>query len=552
MADLTKDWTIIIYLAGDNNLSDDMISAIREILEVTSLARQPQSPIKYEADVAFVIEYDSGYPTSPTRRYVISKSDSIPVRTLGVPNIGKVIGEKDGETIIEMNEAPKTSEAIKELIKWSVQVQPAQNYALIISGHTDAFQGRTLLVDEEPPGITTIIELQKAIAEGVKYLPKKKLDLIGFEGCVMNTLEVLYQFREIANAWIGSQGNIPNYAWDYRSITTDLITARSKTDLTDLIDIIISRVKAFHKEYSFGGRSTDISACDLTKLEDLVTDMEPLPVAFLISLLLALLDLFEHPDKFDFLNHKIIRAFINSHWKSQTFMHDQAVDLRDFCEILGNSCRTFVEPTGDPFLELVARQCFSLVDSMKAKKVVIKGATTGIDYHFATGISMFFPWTILTYLISKKSYAGKNERAPDRLDFIKTRTGEYWVLFLALFLVLTERPNGVLSDASGKITSAIKVFNQKFLEIFKLDFNLQVQAVDESKSQKFSFYEDIDSALLRELFELLAQIQSVLSESIGGTREDQITTREGIDRIVYYFGRYRNLRMKDLNLESDF
>jgi hypothetical protein len=566
-----NDWTFIIYLAGDNNLSDDMISSIREIREITTLARNGQDPIKYDAKVAFVIEYDSAHPKTKTRRYVISKAARINPATLGKPPWGRIVSDIDGETVIEMNdEAPKTSTAITNLIKWGSEVQPADNYALIISGHSDAFQGRTLLVDENPPGVTTVIELHKAVKNAVQHLPKRKLDLIGFEGCVMNTLEVMYQFRDTADKWIGCQGSIPDYAWDYRGITYDLIT-NSSYDADKLTEIIVNRVRAFHKEYAFGGRSVDISACDLTKLDGLVSELEHLPYLINLPLLFAaILDLYHNPN-FDFLKHPIIRILLNSHWKSQTFMHEQAVDLQDLCRIVSDTCQIHINESKilaveekylsilaqllNIFLKIIADKCDSVNDYIKNQKIITHWGATGLDYHYARGISIFFPWTILAYIISKNSYKGPKDPRKKRLEFVKTRTGKNWIQFLVFFLVLTQRPKGELSDA---LRDDFKRILSTIIKIFEIDEQFEktgAEAVEKllRKLDLSKFQEKEIQKILLEKYEqivpLLEKIQEDFSEGIGGTRDDQIKTRGGIDMMIYYFGRYRNLRVEKLDLD---
>ncbi len=559
-----KDWTIMVYMAGDNNLSDDMITSINEIRDIANAATSEIGGLSYDADITFVLEYDTAFPIADTTRYVISKQQQLE---------------------IPKKESLSTSEAVKKLIEDCKTDYPAKKYALIISGHSDAFQGQTLLVDENPPGITGIKELQEKISEGVKALPRKKLDVLAFEGCVMNTLEVMYQFRNTADIWIGSQGSIPNYAWDYRSIVKDLITATKPVDNNEFVRIIIEDVKKFHGKYSFGGRSVDISACDLSKLPDFVAELGKLTLLLNVSLILPILDLLQSGANFDFMKHPIIRMLLSSHWKSQTFMREQAVDLFDFAEILGNVCKDYVDETEtivenptqlkctprllNLFLRTLSQQCQHLIDFAKNPKLVLKGMTTGVDFHYAKGISMFFPWSILAFLITKENYSGSQSKLDKGLDFTKQPAGKRWLSFITHFLILTERPAGNLDDVKdtllkilGSIPTTIKVqklaADKENVEMEAFDFN----SIEEISCSFLKYLEDsgqsLEELLLGNNFvekdlQIFDDIQAALFASEGGgTRDDHIRTRGAVDNRVFYFGRYRNLRVRDLKLTSDF
>lgn len=52
-----KEWTVMVYMAGNNNLSDDMISAINGIR-----AGMPSNNGK----VAFTAQYDCQHPSRTT------------------------------------------------------------------------------------------------------------------------------------------------------------------------------------------------------------------------------------------------------------------------------------------------------------------------------------------------------------------------------------------------------------------------------------------------------------------------------------------------------
>ena len=178
------------------------------------------------------------------------------------------------------------------------------------------------MVDENPSGVATIEKLLLAL----KYIVDneignkpagEKLKIIGFDSCVMNTFEIMYEFKEIADVWVGSQGSIPNYTWDYKSIALELVTEQSPQTLTTqyVAGTIGQQTQLFNKDYAFGGRSIDISASYLTHTEEVEKGIGRLAE--------KLIDLIYPPET----NwHKLVlRMLLNVHWKCQTFMLHQSL-----------------------------------------------------------------------------------------------------------------------------------------------------------------------------------------------------------------------------------
>ena len=46
----------------------------------------------------------------------------------------------------------------------------------------------------------------------------QKLDILGFDSCVMGMLEVGYQFYDVAKTMISSEGSVPSAGWTYAKI----------------------------------------------------------------------------------------------------------------------------------------------------------------------------------------------------------------------------------------------------------------------------------------------------------------------------------------------
>ena len=88
-------------------------------------------------------------------------------------------------------------------------------------------------------------------------------------------------------------------------------------------------------------------------------------------------------------------------------MFNQNVDLGDFCELLDLECGRVAEELGEgedvDFLRgVVQEQCRIVLDELN--KAVILSGFSGGNYQYSNGVSVFFPWSLEAYKVSKKNY----------------------------------------------------------------------------------------------------------------------------------------------------
>lgn len=481
-----NDWTIMVYMAGDNNLSDDMITqlngidiGIRHTMEHGS--PKPATPTK----ISVLAEYDGEHPLAATRRIDF---------TYNGPG-HKPIEHAYKLTLAEDNRP--VSEKIAEFIKYSVRLHPADHYALVLSGHADGFQGRTLLLDENPPGVETVRQIATSIRKAIDdtAISGGKLDVIGFDACVMNSLEVVYEFKDLAKVWIGSEGSTPNYSWDYFGIASEIYD-RDISTLTgaDLGKIVVEKTLNYHSEYAFQGRSVDIAALDLTKIDTLVANMESS-----IDDLLGLFTLgIKEPAD-------LTNLLTDVHWRAQSFMQDQNVDICDYFELLGGSLkRSSMYARNQQEINAIERACQTIANS--AAGVVIARGVTGGDYQFARGLSIYMPWTYLGLAMSVANYR--------KLRFVGTTQigGAWFVLILIQTLVISRGDIATVAAIYGILSESFPVG--------LAPMTTGSQALDISFEK------------------VLEPLISKLSDAVGGVRDNPPRTKGDILR--EYFGRIRN------------
>ena len=418
-----KEWTIMIYMAGDNNLAVDMAYAMEQIKEVAKQGDESPNLFVY---------YDGNSPAIPTLYCDFSEPGKPRyVRSYKVPNKLYWAPEKLNE-----NAADKVS--ILNFIDWCVNKvevensdgeisygRRAQKYALIFSGHSLGFQDIGLFKDETSGKSMKMTDfygvLERAtwnkeelesFADEVgdegevreittKVLLGQPLDILGFDSCVMGMLEVGYQFGTSTKTIIASEGSVPSAGWTYAKILGCLAGENNRNG-EDVDRTVASKfVKEFIRSqdsYTVGGASVDMAAWDMSKFDDLATAFNKLAE--------VLIECFD--DEESRIYRQMERVILQVHWKCQSYMYDQNVDLGDFCELLDQECGRVIEELGDgddlKQLKKVQKTCRKVQDELK--EAVILSGFSGGGYQYSNGVSVFFPWSRQAYQVSKKNYEG--------------------------------------------------------------------------------------------------------------------------------------------------
>ncbi len=449
-----KEWTIMVYMAGDNNLSEDMITGLKGMMNFGTREK-----------INLVALFDGSYPYSDIKFFDFTKK---------MPNTPKPGLKHTLEDFVEDLQIPNIAASrrpasnidlfkIEEFVPVVINKYPAKKYALILSGHSDGVIGRTLLRDENPDIALNLISLRKVLEKALptKNGKKRKLDLLGFDGCLMGMLEVGYELKDVAKVMVASEGNIPTTGWDYHEVLVDIIANPQKMDEKDFAIKIVEKYSDFNVDYTIGGRSVNISACNLEELGKEIS-LYAL-IQELAGIFNDLLSLPTEAGKWitlktakenQLIKDKFVDWMLLSHYRSQIFMHGQAVDIIDFVynlllhypkwlrenEILGiiqpkkgkdktiNETINKIEERINSIFEKFIEINQAINDS--GKKYILASCSVGAEYQFSQGVSLFFPWTTMALNLIEKNY--------NELKFNKNKK---WLNFITDFTKFTLRQN---------------------------------------------------------------------------------------------------------------
>jgi hypothetical protein len=237
-------WTVLSYSIADTDLEVPMMDDLTEMGSV------------YSSDalsvVAFVDRAD-GYSEDPV---------------LGIDNwVGaKVIDVADGGATVtdDLGDVNTGDPAVlADFITRSINDHPADHYALIISDHGASWPGVGGDQSTDNDNLS-LAELNDGISAGLAEAGIAKLDLLGFDACLMATYEVASTLAPLADRLLASQELEPGHGWDYTVLRTVVDNGGATVDElgTLLIDGFASQADAEKT-----AAEITLSLIDLTAME---------------------------------------------------------------------------------------------------------------------------------------------------------------------------------------------------------------------------------------------------------------------------------------------
>jgi hypothetical protein len=390
----TRNWTIMVYLAGDNNLDGAGVVDLNEMKTVGTTGQ-----------VAVLAQFDRAGANVATVRYCLQKGTAVAkdvVQTLGETNMGD----------------PKV---LLDFVTWGVTNYPADHYLLVLWNHGagwddanlyqgDVFSGaappvsrkkqpvltrgacaeakpiafsqaragltrtrralfsstvaaavktRAIAFDDQAQDFLDNIELKRVMTR-IKKTLTRKIDILGMDACLMNMAEVAFQMRDVADYSVGSEETEPGDGWPYDRILKALVAKPAMTP-EELSKTIVNQYLASYK----AGDNVTQSAMNLAELKPLASAINGLAKALIKTL----------------ADPVASSALISARAKVQEYSrpYDDYCDLLDLCDVLEAKLSD----------HKVTAAC-AAVKQAAAAAIVAAGAK-GPAVERSQGISIYFP-----------------------------------------------------------------------------------------------------------------------------------------------------------------
>lgn len=350
-----KEWTLLVFLNGNNNLDDFGFADMNEMESVGS-----------NANLNIVVQWASISKHGAGRYLVTHDNDtnnvgSQLVQDVGNPDMGDV-------------------NVFKEFVKWGTTHYPADHYMIEIwnhgSGWHDAWlkpmgliKPMNISFDDNTGNSITTAQMGSALKEISAFIGQK-VDIYGSDACLMNMIEVASEIKDSVNFMVGSEETEPGDGWPYGEWLKNNHKGIGAEELgSALVDAYVTSYKT---------RSAKTSEVTFSML-----DLRKLP-ALEQSIAAFVADLIKLPSS---ERAKIKSAGDNT----QAFAVEDYKDLGDFLSQLKSSTLQNTSPhAGEVETGL--------------RSVVYKNQGTS-DYSRATGLSIWIPDNSGTFNSYKGAYS---------------------------------------------------------------------------------------------------------------------------------------------------
>jgi hypothetical protein len=422
---VAKEWTFMVYLAGDNNLDGAGVADLEEMKEVGSTEQ-----------VNIIAQFDRQGDEQETRRYYLTKKGSLEQNA-----VGDGLGETNmGDPNI-----------LQSFLLWGIEKYPANHYVVVLWNHGNGWndediyraarklnigihrkkrviaaagedtgksmsvrrmrvmtgqkfrralfrtsveagiKNRGIAYDDNARDFLDNLELKSVLASIAGTLGRK-IDVLGMDACLMSMAEVGFQFRDTVSVTVGSEQTEPGDGWPYDRILAKLINQPAMTP-EELSKIIVDE---YLDSYDSNSGVTQ-SACALNMCGQLAAAVDKLSKCLISGL----------------SNTACRSEIVETVLQVQRYEVRDYIDLNDFCDLLIVNC-------GTPDIRTAAD------DVIKATKsqYVLSSGYKGSEMSHSSGVSIYFPEDKISNLYST-------------LDFSQTTS---WPKFLEEYQQSIRRP----------------------------------------------------------------------------------------------------------------
>ncbi len=247
-ANLENDtWTVFVYLCG-SNLESQGAAATKDLNEMLSSSGSNK--------VRFVIETGGARSwrnnTMNARqlgRYVIQGGRMMDAGAVNAASMGK-------------------TETLASFLQWGIKNYPADHMGLILWDHGGGSIAGVCFDERNSNDSLTLRELDTALASTFPLM-WEKFDFIGFDACLMSTLETANILASYSDYMYASQESEPGNGWEYKSIV-DYLAKNPATDGLNLgrtiCDSYLASVDRSNKGF------VTLSVVDLSQIDQLIQD----------------------------------------------------------------------------------------------------------------------------------------------------------------------------------------------------------------------------------------------------------------------------------------
>lgn len=188
-------WTIFVYLCG-TDLESDGGAGTGDLEEMCAAASSDK--VRFVVQTGGTSQWQNNYITSGSGRYIIQDNDVVALDEFEARNMGD----------------PAT---LADFLKWGVQEYPAEHMGVIFWNHGGGSISGVCFDELNDNDSLSIREIDSALYTVFESMTDR-FEFIGFDACLMGTVETANILASYSRYMIGSQETEPGNGWDYTVI----------------------------------------------------------------------------------------------------------------------------------------------------------------------------------------------------------------------------------------------------------------------------------------------------------------------------------------------
>lgn len=430
--ELIRDWTVMVYFAGENRLFDEMIYSLKDLKRIDPQRDWLSLLAQFSAKR---VKKNDASPTSlaTPRRFDLFTDRCHPAGSVAMNYLIPPIDDRRVSFVREL----------VEFIVWGIRTHPARKYMVVFAGDGGGTLSDFLPSRAKPPKSIKPRDLSKVFALVRKKLGNKsfRFDVVGLDSCLMSMTEIAFGLRKYAKYLVSSEGNEDDFGWPYFDALQILNCREHPVEARELASHIVDAYNTYYLDYALiAGASANLSAVNLRGMGGLIYAIR----GFVKE---ALAHLPEDPDDLKPYQQIFVGVLVHTHWLSQTYRQDQYVDVGDFFKLLRDEINQITDnhSTLDS-LKPVAAACQTVLDALDCKdspaKAIVNSCHVGAKYQYSRGLSVYLPWS----KVEPTYFQDDSDDDGPRLEAFVLATG--WGKFIHRYTELSRRrPSDGMKDS---------------------------------------------------------------------------------------------------------
>lgn len=163
------------------------------------------------------------------------------------------------------------AETLTDFITWGMDSYPSNNYALLFWNHG----GGAVLgfgADEHYDGDSLTLDEIGYALEAAYHTTNEQFELIGFDACLMATVETAHMLSPYGRYLVASEELEPGHGWDYTSIMSALSDKPGMNGRQ--LGVVIADSYRAHAEAYGQDKNITLSVTDLSQMDNVVAALE--------------------------------------------------------------------------------------------------------------------------------------------------------------------------------------------------------------------------------------------------------------------------------------